>query len=54
MYKWIFNCIDNSGYRQNFPVKASDKTSAIKKGFEKARKNASGDITTWNCKLNNF
>jgi len=48
---WQFNCIDNGGKRQAFTVKAKDKTLAIEKAFQKAMKNAKGDITNWNCKL---
>lgn len=51
MAKWNFNCIDNGGKRQNFMVTASDKTVAIRKGFEKAKKNAKGDIISWKCSL---
>ena len=51
MAKWNFSCRDNGGKFQHFTVTASDKQNAIKKGFEKARKNASGDINTWNCNL---
>ena len=51
-YKWTFTCRDNGGKYQAFKISASDKTSAINKGIAKARKNASGDIITWDCKLN--
>lgn len=51
MTKWIFIAGDNSGKRQYFTVAAPSKTEAIRKGYEKARKNASGDIVTWDCKL---
>ena len=51
MYKWQFTARDNGGKHQTFTVKASNKTDAIKKGFEKAKKSANGDITTWDCKL---
>lgn len=51
MYKWTFTAHDNGGKKQCFTVKANDKTSAIKKGMEKAKKNAAGDITSWDCKL---
>ena len=51
MYKWTFTVRDNGGFYQCFSVKAKDKTSAINKGFEKAKKNAKGDITSWDCKL---
>ena len=51
MYKWMFECYDNGGMRQLFVVKAKDKEQAIKKGFERAKKNAIGNIVTWNCRL---
>ena len=51
MAKWSFTCNDNGGKKQFFKVTAGDKTEAIKKGFEKARKNADGDIYKWDCKL---
>lgn len=51
MAKWSFNCIDNGGKKQFFTITAGDKTTAIKKGFEKAKKNAKGDINNWDCKL---
>ena len=51
MATWNFSAIDNGRKRQGFQIKANDKTTAIKKGMEKARKNAKGDIITWDCKL---
>ena len=51
MAKWQFTAKDNGGGYQTFTVTADDKTAAINKGFEKARKKAKGDITTWDCKL---
>ena len=48
---WSFTCIDNGGKRQSLKIKAADKQTAINKGFEKARKEAKGDITTWGCSL---
>ena len=50
---WSFYCTDNSGKRQAFTVKAASKEEAIRKGFERARKNARGDISpnTWTCSL---
>lgn len=52
--RFVFSCIDNSGKRQVFEVKAVDKTEAIKLGMTKARKYAKGDIGfSWNCKLVN-
>ena len=51
MYKFSFTCIDNSGKRQHFDIKANDKTTAIKKGFEKAKKHAAGDLGAWDCRL---
>lgn len=37
-YTWTFTCRDNGGKFQVFKIKASDKTSAINKGFAKAKK----------------
>ena len=51
MHKFMCYFIDNSGKRQNFSIKASDKASAIDKAFKKARKNAKGDIISWDVKL---
>lgn len=49
--KWTFTARDNGGKYQSFTVSASTKNDAIKKGFEKAKKAAHGDITTWQCTL---
>ena len=51
MAKWNFNATDNGGKKQFFTVTAPNKPEAIKKGFEKAKKNAAGDVTSWNCTL---
>ena len=51
MHKWSFYCNDNGGSKQMFVVSAKGKTDAIKKGFERAKKNARGDITSWECRL---
>ena len=51
MAKWTFTCIDNGGKRQHITVQATNKPDAIKKGMDKARTKAAGDITTWNCTL---
>ena len=51
MSKWSFYCIDNKKKKQFFTVSAKDKTSAIEKGFAKAKKNAKGDVNNWECKL---
>lgn len=51
MASWDFNCIDNGGKRQYFTIKADTKTVAIHKAITKARANANGDITSWNCRL---
>lgn len=52
MATWSFYCSDNGGKKQYLKIKAKDKTEAIQKGFEKARKNAKGDIGyNWECKL---
>lgn len=48
-----FNCyfIDNGGKKQNFTVKAANKTDAIEKAFKKAKKSAKGDFNNWEVKL---
>ena len=51
MYTFHFTCNDNGGKFQGFTVKAKDKTEAIRKAFKKAEKNAKGDITSWDCRL---
>ena len=51
MAKWIFTAHDNSGKNQVLKITAGSKTEAINKGMEKAKKNAAGDINTWNCRL---
>ena len=52
MAKWSFTCCDNSGKRQCFTVSANDKQKAIEKAFQKAKKNARGDISPhWECRL---
>ena len=51
MAKWTFMAHDNGGKRQIITVTAGNKTDAINKGFEKAKKNAAGDINTWTCTL---
>jgi hypothetical protein len=51
MSKWSFTCRDNGGKFQALTISAGNKTDAINKGFEKARKTAKGDITSWNCSL---
>lgn len=51
MATWSFHCHDNGGKQQAFAVKAKDKTEAIKKGFERAKKHAKGDIGAWECRL---
>ena len=50
-YTFNFYCINNSGKKQIFKVKAPDKMTAIDKGFQKAKKNAKGDITNWECRF---
>lgn len=55
MFTFYFRCIDNSGKRQSFKVKANSKDEAIRKGFKKAEKNARGDIRpSWECVLATF
>ena len=52
MFKWSFAIGDNSGKKQFFTIRANSKEEAIKKGFEKARKNAKGDLSySWDCRL---
>jgi hypothetical protein len=51
MAKWTFTARDNGGKFQCIKITANDKTTAISKGLEKAKKKAAGDITTWNCSL---
>lgn len=50
--RWTFTAIDNGGKFQVFTVKARNKTDAIAKGFERAKKHAAGDIISWECRLN--
>lgn len=49
--EWIFTCFDNGGKRQYFTVSAPDKSTAAHKGLIRARRNAAGDVTRWECKL---
>lgn len=51
MAYWSFSCIDNGRKRQAFTVKAESKVEAEKIAFKKAKKNAKGDIITWNLTL---
>lgn len=52
MAKWSFSAQDNSGKKQVFTVTASNKLEAIKKGVERAKKNAKGDLCpSWTCTL---
>lgn len=51
MATWSFHARDNGGKSQYIKVKASSKPEAINKGFARAQKYASGDITAWDCKL---
>lgn len=51
MTKWNFSCRDNGGKYQHFTVAAKSKPEAIEKAIQKAKKQAAGDITTWNCNL---
>lgn len=50
-YTWKFKCHDNGGKFQQFNVKADNKTDAINKGMERAKKHANGDIHSWECIL---
>ena len=52
MAKWGFTCMDNGQKRQAFTVTAKNRTEAEEKAFKKAKKNARGDIISWNCRLN--
>lgn len=51
MAKWTFSAHDNGGKHQVFTVKAASKTEAIKKGMERAKKHAAGDINAWDRRL---
>ena len=51
MTKWIFTAKDNGGKNQVLKITAASKPEAIKKGMEKAKKHAAGDINTWDCRL---
>lgn len=52
MAKWIFTAHDNGGKRQVLKITAANKTEAISKGMEKAKKHAAGDIGSgWSCRL---
>lgn len=50
-HSFIFKCIDDSGKHQVFTVKAIDKMSAIDIGYKRAKRNARGDIISWECIL---
>lgn len=53
MYTFTFTARDNGGKFHCYKVKAKDKADAIRKGLDKARKNAKGDLNpNWQCKLN--
>lgn len=52
MAKWGFHCVDNGGKWQGFTVTADSKPEAIEKALKKAVRNAKGEITTWECRLN--
>ena len=49
--KWLFTCTDNSGKCQHFTVAAPDKITATRKGRERAKRNAAGDVIRWECTL---
>lgn len=51
MAKWTFTATDNGRKHQVIKVTASNKVEAIKKGFDRAKAKAAGDIITWDCKL---
>ena len=51
MAKWTFSAHDNGGKHQVCTVKAANKTDAIKKGMDRAKKHAAGDIISWDCRL---
>ena len=51
MAKWIFTAHDNGGKNQVLKITATSKTEAINKGMERAKRHATGDINTWNCRL---
>lgn len=48
---WTFSAHDNGGKHQVLTVRAKTKTEAIEKGFARAKKNAAGDIISWDCRL---
>lgn len=54
MAKWNFIFHDNSGYCKHFYIKAASKPEAIKKGIERATKNARGSITSWTCNMHSI
>lgn len=49
-YKWTFAGTTTYGKSFSYTVSANDKTTAIKKGFDKLRKNGEDSIH-WNCNL---
>lgn len=51
MAKWYFSTTDNGGKKQNFVVSAANKSEAIFKGLDRAKKHAAGDINTWHITL---
>ena len=52
MATWIFHITDNGGKHHNLTIRATNKDEAIRKGFEKSRKKAAGDLSLhWDCKL---
>jgi len=51
MAKWSFTARDNGGKFQALTIRAADKPTAIKKGIDRAKKGAAGDLITWNCRL---
>lgn len=53
MHIFTFTARDNSGKFHCYKIKAMNKTEAIRKGLEKARKNGKGDLCyNWQCRLN--
>ena len=51
MAKWTFTTLDNSNKRQTFTVTAPSKADAIKRGIDRAKRTAAGDITRLTCSI---
>lgn len=53
MYNWIF-CVTYYGLELKYKIKAKDKSSAIEKGYEKARKETKENNCAFNFKYCNL